>query len=281
MVVAFVAFAALIGCKKKTTNTSQTDAPSDRSTPSENTAYTIKYAKRDRGTKWQITREKTTKITVTTANGDDVSIDKEKYDCVEAVIAIENFKPSKLTRAYRYAQKAVKNGEYRDLSYSGKTVLIEKKGDLYTFSIDGRQLRPLEAAALLEEFKPEKKNNADEEKFLPTTAVRIGEKWTIAIDDVDGLTVRGTGELKKAYRDSSGRQCGILEIEAEMTLPKQPDTPSTLKIWILRDGPIDGSSGESKGNMKITTTWPVKDPALGDITVSMEIEERRTASAVE
>ncbi len=276
-----VAFAALIGCKKK----SEDAGPGGDAAPADTTAYTIKIAKRDKGTKWQITTEKTKSFTTSTKKeGTGTETEKEKQDYIETILASENDKPTKLTRAYRYAQKAGKSGTYQDLPYSGKSVLIEKKGDLYTFTVDGRQLAPREAEALLEEFKPTKRKNgaeSDEEKWLPKAAVRIGEKWDIPTDEGDRAMEKATGRLTKAYRNKSGRQCGVITFEGEMTVPIEANKPSKVSLVFTRDGPIDGTSGETKITSKITAKWKMTDPEHGEITASMELTETKTASAVE
>jgi hypothetical protein len=136
-----------IGCGKKPNPLAESGGSEETS---DTTEYTIKLAKRGTGTKWLFTKSSNMTIKADKAVFDDgmrndTSEQKEQF--VEQVV-----EPGvRWTRVYRYAQKSVGN-TFQDLPYSGKIVLIEKKGDLYTFTVDGRRLTPLEAEDLMKDF---------------------------------------------------------------------------------------------------------------------------------
>lgn len=129
---------------------------------------------------------------------------------------------TKLKRKYTLAERT-KDGETTKLAYHGKTVVIEKKGDDYTFTADGQELDEEDAEELDEEFNEDDipLDNAD---FLPGRPVKLNESWTVDATKVakafeaggplglDAKATRITGKLTKAYTKDD-RRFGVIELD--------------------------------------------------------------------
>ena len=161
-------------------------------------------------------------------------------------------------------------------------VLIQKAGDLYSFTADGRALPQDETESFLEEFKPTKRKGVlnKNEWWFPKNAVRVGEMWDNSGDEEDGIKSTTFGRLTKVYRDTSGLQCGLVTIEGELLLPKEPNSPEKMTIIATYDGPIDGTSWHSKRTAKLTSGWLANHPKYGRVAAEMEIVVNTTTSAV-
>ena len=130
---------------------------------------------------------------------------------------IENPKNAKrATKLNRTYEKAVQtnDGNSKKLSVEGKTVLIEKKGEKYTFTVGGKPVAEDVRRMLSDEFdRTEGKDVRD--IMFPRMAVKPGESWKIdgdemakAIGDKGPIFARdkvtATGTLVKTYK--TGRQ---------------------------------------------------------------------------
>lgn len=116
------------------------------------------------------------------------------------------------TKIKRTYEKAVvgKDGQDDKMPIEGRTVLIEKKGDKYTFTVDGAALTGESLNLLNVDFnKPDGKLSQD--FFLPKKPVKPGETWKIdAAGIIKSLSASGfamdeskttaTSTLKKAYK---------------------------------------------------------------------------------
>jgi hypothetical protein len=60
-------------------------------------------------------------------------------------------KPTKLSRVYEVAESS-SDGMKKTLSFQGKTVVIEKKGTKFEYTIDGKPLAEDEAQSFASEF---------------------------------------------------------------------------------------------------------------------------------
>jgi hypothetical protein len=157
--------------------------------------------------------------------GGEVSVFRETV-----LVRPPNGAPTRLRRTYEKAQ--VRNGpRMRTLVYDGKTVLIERKKDRYTFWLEGRgELTAAEAKQLDKEF------NTSDERFglrnlLPPGPVRPGEyPWPVDVRPLmrdlartgkiipDPLRSKGTGRMKRVFRDEDGHLCAELHIQLEFAL---------------------------------------------------------------
>jgi hypothetical protein len=176
-------------------------------------------------------------------------------------------KPARLKRTYETAEVS-QRGQKVDVGLAGKTVLIEKGKEKYTYTIDGQPVSKPAEEMLDREF--DRPGMAGfEEVMLPKKAVKVGDTWTadpkemVKLLDgqmgVDPDKTKVTGKLLKVY-DQGGAKFGVMEftLVIAVTTLKTPmgvlDTSagSTLTFGITLDGCIDGTlyGGTSKGTVK-------------------------------
>lgn len=188
-------------------------------------------------------------------------------------------KPTKLKRAYETAELKT-TADQGGIDLAGKTVLIEKKGDKYEFTADGKPL-PAKAATFLDkEFN--KKTEADEEAFLPKKPVKVGDTWKPDLPALtkelasEGMTVdvdksKATATLKKVYKKGDAT-FGVIEVDLELLVTKVGgggmeiplNDGSKLAIKVELDGCIDGTltTGTSKMTLKGNLAGEVMGVAL-------------------
>jgi hypothetical protein len=168
------------------------------------------------------------------------------------------------TRLKRKYEKATvtADGETKTLPYEGKTVLIEKKGEKYTFRIEGGdELSGADARELDSQFNQwgTVSDEQMEKAILPNKAVKVNEEWQLdpaalaqAFKDaveLDPAKTSGMGRLERAYK-KGGRQFGVLVfrlkiapralLEKGKRVPLEPGAAWTTNVrW---DVCIDGST---------------------------------------
>jgi hypothetical protein len=197
-------------------------------------------------------------------------------------------KPTKAKRTYEKAVVGA-NGKGTTLPVEGKTVLIEKTGDKYAFTVDGKAVEG-EALRLLEgEFNKADKNDA-RDLMLPNKAVKPGDTWKIdgdalvkAMGDdlkLDRAKATATGKLVKAYKQD-GKQFGVIELTITSPItdlgPKAPVKvkDGSLSVTLTGDGVIDGSS--PRGKSTAVTKVKVTGGGTGfDLTLEVTATEKRT-----
>jgi hypothetical protein len=176
-------------------------------------------------------------------------------------------KPTKMKRTYETAELVAK-GEEQKLGLAGKTVLIEKKGATYEFTIGDKALTGKAAEVLGKEFN--KKSDTDEEAFLPKKPVSVGDTWKPDLPaltkelEAEGMTVdaaksTATAKLTKVYKKGDAT-FGVIVVDLELAVtkvgPAGMEIPlnagSKLAIKVELDGCIDGTlaTGTSKMSMK-------------------------------
>lgn len=206
---------------------------------------------------------------------------------------IENTKNTKrATKLKRTYEKAVlgKDDSTKPLSVEGKTVLIEKKGNKYSFTVDGQAIDADAIKLLQDEFdKPDGKDVRD--IMFPMKSVKPGESWKIdaadmikaigetgPIFDKDKLTATGT--LVKAYK-KDGKQFGVIEFNLETPVTgfgaknplKLSEGKMTLKL--IGDGCIDGSAATGKATTKMSLAFSGSVMNI-DVKAAIESTENRT-----
>jgi hypothetical protein len=272
--------------------------------------YTIKLKHAGQGDVTLHTKESTKKESIT-VSGPDGNVLQEKTQTTinvakykeETIEKAAGQKPSKVKRTY---SEATRKGEDQaeKLVYHGQTVLIEKKGDGYTFSIDGKELSGMEAADLAQAFSSNKVDDDEMDKImLPAKAVAVGESWqidakkllkTFGEDDKVAQTMdldkaKAGGKLIKAYR-KDGRQYGIMEFNVSAPLRALEGIHpcregAMMHITVNIDGCIDGSTEADAGTstMKISGIADiVENGAKTGVTVKFDVsgtDKATTASA--
>jgi hypothetical protein len=261
LLAVLLAFAA--GCGKK----APPAEPAEEPKPTDTTAYAIKTFDRQgvAGEKWLVHRKKDATTTVTIKGSSQVKEETEEEDFTEAVATPKD----KFTRAYRVARRT-KNGKSKSLPHEGQTVTIERKGDLFSMTMNGRQLTRNEAPDLYSEF--DKDDESDRSAMLPKTAVKINEVWEVdrdvirkkarrSTESIDPEKSKLTGKLLKAYT-SAGKQWGVIEWTLVMVFsgPQKKGMPDRVTMTITLEGPIDGSKGEIKRTRRASLTLEEETP---------------------
>lgn len=189
-------------------------------------------------------------------------------------------KPTKLERTFKTME--VSAGEKLNTGLEGKTVLVQKGKEKYTFTIDGKDVPATGAKILDGEF-----NTKDDPEvlMLPTKPVKTGDTWDLPVKAVDKLfgeefvvdagKAKATGKLVKVY-DKNKSKYGVIEYTVELPVTAlvaegkayTADASSLLKGNITYDGCIDGTVYESSSTG--TLTGEVKAKAQGaDVVIKI------------
>jgi hypothetical protein len=259
-------------------------------------AVEIKIAKPKAGERVKQTREETSdsKFTITVGGNEMAKNEKKSKSLVyvEEVEAVEagGDRATKLKRTYEKAQ-LTSDGNTDKLDIEGKTVLIEKKGDKFQFTIDGKDVDADSRKLLDAEFNKEDKSDPRDVMF-PKKAVKPGDSWKIdggslakslAKDLVlDKDKLEATGKLVKAEK-RGGKQFGTIDIKIAAPITglgeKSPIkvTEGKLDLTMTGDGVIDGTSSEGKS----TTAMKIAITGSGDgfeLKGAVDIKETRTTT---
>jgi hypothetical protein len=260
--------------------------------------YTLKIYNERKGDRVLVIKDETStqKMSLKDSDGKVVmdSMEKtvENLQFVEETLEREGTKrATRLRRTYEKAQ-VTKDGKTTTLPYEGKTVLIAKKGDKYTFTIEGgKELTGEEASLLTKEFdKPESETDL-EKLLLPGKPVAAGDSWKIDAGPIlkemskeafhlDKEKTTATGKLIKAYK-KDGINYGVLEINLNFVLlglgeaPTQVTfkEPAKFAITMNLDICIDGTSpnGSMTANMAFAGTGTLKGPDGKEFTMMMDM----------
>ncbi len=198
---------------------------------------------------------------------DEASERKESY--VQEILAVKDGvrKGTKISRTYGDAEKTVK-GETTKRVYSGKTVMIEKKGEKYEFNIDGKAITEAEAPELHKEFN-KAKDEPNPQDLMPAGALKVGEGWKVPAEKsekmfktlgdgkmgVDAKKSTISGKLLKAYKKGDA-QFGVIELTITVLVTELDlgtglsKATGTISVTGTLDGCIDGSVDEGVSDKK-------------------------------
>jgi hypothetical protein len=195
---------------------------------------------------------------------------------------------ARATRLRRQYEKArvVRKGETVKLPYEGKTVLIEKKGDKYTFRIEGGdEITGADAEDLDITFNRDTPEGLTvEEAVLPRKPVRVNEPWQIDLAalrkalrregglelDTDPNTTKITGKLTRVY-EKDGRRFGVMVYRIKSRVKGmvkgaeqiKAEPSSLMDVEVKLDACIDGSARirdeRTNGTLRLSVVGP--DPA--------------------
>jgi hypothetical protein len=196
------------------------------------------------------------------------------------------------TKIKRTYQKAVlgKDGKAKSLSVEGKTVLIEKKGEKHSFTVNGQTVGA-DTLKLLQDELDKSASRDFRDAMFPTQPVKPGESWKVDVADLikaigepgpifDKDKLTATGTLVKAYK-KDGKQFGVIEFNIATPVTgfgaKSPlklyEGSMTLKL--IRDGCIDGSAATGKATTKMSLTFSGSAMNI-DVKSVVESTENRT-----
>ena len=272
--------------------------------PAADETYTLKLYKSKKGDKSENEKTENGKTTFTLVIGgkkDTEEIkDSSKDVFVEEILekGPGDKRATKLTRTYSVAEKTVKDKTTKAV-YAGKTVLIEKKGEKYELSVDGKALKEDEAKELFNSFN-KKDDEPEDQDFLPTEPVKVGGSWTVpadksekmfkTLDDkmkADPKKSKIEGKLLKAYK-KDGAQFGTIELTitmfvTEIDLDGQVVKTSADSKMVLKgtvDTCIDGTVDFEDGKVEVTIDIAADIPTVGSFTLkstSTGTEKQRAA----
>jgi hypothetical protein len=193
---------------------------------------------------------------------EDKKVGTDVKEYTEKVLERDEKGLKKFTRTYAKVTKS-ENGEPKDLSYGGKTIIFERRDGKYVAMAEGGGVDEKD----LKELTKSANNSVDEMKLMPAKAVQVGDSWAIPKDvlgsllgdlkegaDIDKLKV--TGKLTKAYKKDS-QQWGTVDVTIAVPIVKFGPFTLTKAIpfqaKLTLDLPIDGSStaNQSKGTLAI------------------------------
>lgn len=284
----------VLGCKKKTADTGSDGGTGGGEPAPSGTAYTIKVREPQRGDKLLVTETMKDTSTITIAGKADPKTEQESWEYTETILdmPVGAHKPTKATREYKTAKSNDGAGVMRDLSFAGKTVLLEQKGNKYSFTVNGRALPDADSRQLTREFRKVAKSNKSElQYFLPKGAVKLNEPWALdretmaqwaseddVTPDLDASSV--TGKLTKVY-SKDGKQWGTMEFSLKLVVKSlgadaPPLSGSMTGVFVV-DCPIDGSSPASRESMKMTGDLKGTIPQ-GPITIKGGEDHSRTVT---
>jgi hypothetical protein len=166
---------------------------------------------------------------------------------------------------------------------SGKTLLIEKKGDKYEYRIEGGEVLDKITNDLNDEFNKQEQDKQTK-ALLPRGPVAVNETWKIEAKDFLGdetkgmfqdVKPEGTAKLVKVYK-KEGRLYGVIETVLDLQSkfqskldvkgannPPPMETKGTLKLTF--DGCIDGSFAERSFNVKMEMNGTMNMPQGGPV----------------
>lgn len=257
-------------------------------------AYTLKLYVPKKGDKSEHEKTEKTVNTITFKGAGMEKTDEiptaRKEAFTEEVLekAVGDKKPTKLSRAYAAAEKTVK-GQTSKESYNGQTVLIEKKGEKYELSVGGKALKESDAPDLYKKFN--KKDETQNQDFLPTEAVKVGAGWKVAAEKAERLfksmgddklkvDVKKSsieGKLLKAYK-KDGAQFGVIELTltvviTDIDLNGQMVKTSADSKMVMKgtvDTCIDGTVAFEDGKMEVTANIVAEIPTVGTLTLGVK-----------
>ena len=262
-------------------------------------AVEIKIDKPKVGDKVKVTvNEKAESKMTISFGGKDMAKNETKTKSVvytDKVLAVGDGarRPTKLERTYEKAELGA-DGKSATLSVEGKTVVIEKKGDKYAFTVDGKELTGDAAKLLGDEFNKEDKDDP-RTLMLPGKPVKPGDTWKIDAEKltkglgkdlvVDKSKIEATGKLVKAYKQD-GKQFGVLELKITAPISDvggkamlKVKEGSTVTVTLTGDGVIDGSSPQGKSNAVMRFQINGAGDAF-ELKMDMTVTESRTTTPV-
>lgn len=262
-------------------------------------AVDIKISFPKPGERARITVEEKTvsKMTINAAGMEQKKDEVKSKSLVYIDDVIENPKNTRrATKLRRTYDKAVigNGGNLTRLPIEGKTVLIEKKGDAYSFTVDGKELTGDSLKLLADEFK--KSDEQDSRRaILPQGPVKPGGKWKPDTKEIikafgaDGPTfdkdrITASGTLIRTYK-KDGKQFGVMDIVVEGPLANLGESnpiklsEGKLVLSFQGEGCIDGTSatGRSSAKMLLEIAGSVNNV---DIKATVNTTEQRTTEVL-
>jgi hypothetical protein len=255
--------------------------------------YTLKLYQSKKGDKSEHTKNEDSKSVITfTAGGNEkkeneTGAKKEAYTEEILEKKVGDRLATKLTRTYTAAEKTEK-GNTTKAVYTGKTVLIEKKDDKYTFSVDGKALTEEDAPDLFKSFSSKKESEPQTQDFMPDEPIKVGGSWKVPADKsekvfktlgegnlkVDAKKSTITGKLLKVYKKGDV-QYGVMELTVTAFVTEvdiggqfvKATAESKIGFTASVDTCIDGTVEFEDSKITVVIDLTTDIPNLGMLTI--------------
>lgn len=272
--------------------------------PAADDAYAIKLYKSKKGDRieHENTETGTSVVTLTimgTANKQEVKNTKKEAYTEEVFERPAGApRPTKLARAYTAAEKTAGDKTTKQ-PYAGKTIRIEKAGDKYTFSIDGKAVEPDDIKDVSRSFDT-KSAQPQTEDFVPAEPVKVGAGWTVPGEKteklfaslgaeqmkIDAKKSAITGKLLKAYK-KDGAQFGVMEFTITVVITEvdiggqfaKAADGSKMVIKATVDACIDGSTEAEEATLDVAVDITAEIPN-GTLAIRGKSTGRETSRLV-
>ena len=222
---------------------------------------------------------------------EEKKVAEEAKEYTEKVVEAGDKGPDKFTRTFKKAVKG-EEGNLNKLSYDGKTIIFERKGDKFEAKPEEGDVTEKDLTELLKNVN----NKTNDAQLVPKAAVKVGDTWKLPKEAMQSLlgdlkdgadfdNFKGTGKLLKAYK-KDGQQWGSIEIAVSVPVKKfgplelEKTIPFDLKLTL--DTAIDGSTTESqvKGSVTVRGKSQVEQNGqtiMLDIDVNAAIRREQSA----
>jgi len=254
-------------------------------------AYTLKLYKSKVGDQLKVSKSKTEGGTLKIEFGGMTRNEElaggEKTVYTQEILAKPDGakKPTKLKRTYEIAQKIEKKETVKQ-PFHGETVTIEKVGDKYEFTMNGKKMNAADAVELDKEFNKKSEGPTNDE-MLSDKPVKVGESWDVdvkkaieSLNDDGKLTIseKGSsikGKLLKAEK-KDGVLFGTIEFTIVLVVEKMAFGPgeslplkdgSKMKLVVAVETCLDGKVPGEKSDMTMLMTMEAGLPNNGKLVI--------------
>ncbi len=294
LILLCILIAGVLGCSRSDSTAQNNQSPSGPVEATDpNMTYTVKLRGQTQGDKTEVTKTRNGSMTAVTANSTQIQTEKIRFDYVETILETspDSPLPTKVSRTYKVAEKTDQKGEAKSLSYTGKTVLIEKYLKGHKLTADGKSLPVPEQVELNDDFVA---SRGDFQGLLPKSQVKIGEEWSVELADVKSLVgnipfpyhkekSKITGKLLRAYKQY-GQQWGVIEWNILMVIdtvakngsPIRGSLPSTVTL----ETPIDASARAGKLTISMKGTIDNRDMFGHEVKTTIEGTQEQSLTPV-
>jgi len=267
--------------------------------------YTIKLYKPKVGDSIKSTRRGSTEgkveFSIMGQKGEQPIETSEVIEYTDEIVEMpkEGRRPTKQKRSYDKIDRKGGPAGNKKSALAGSTVTIERDGEKFKYSIDGKDVTKEQQAELDADFV-NKKNEEKQDLLLPGKAVKVGDTWTIdgkkAIEamgeqkqmEVDAVKSKFTCTLKKV-ESKDGKPFGTLEFQLELAVKKvalgpgqmvDADAGSTVTatqtVVTCIDGSLPGAQITGEGKIEISAALPMN----GSMKISAKSKEKNVEEAV-
>ena len=287
----FVLAAILAGCSKRPAP----DEPGVKIEAADPTAaYTLAFKDIVKGDSFDVMKDRDATATITVKNVNTTTKLKDRYrfEYAETILdtSPDDPRPTKVSRAYKTAEKADQNGRMEKRSYVGKTVTIERfmKGYKYVVGT-GQSLPAAEQIEMNQDFTTASwKLNQN----FPNKPVKVGDTWDVDFAAITAIASNPvgkydkdrskiTGKLAKVY-EKDGRRWGVVELKIVMVIDTFATNGSPIKGDVNTettfDIVIDGSLRAGTMKMKLSSTIDDRDVTGNERRTTVAGTEERSIS---